>query len=398
MGSLTSKPVILGVVIVIVIAVAVVASYLLMFKNSGQSKATTTTSKVITTTSLMVSATIRAGGSTWIQPQMEVWIRNFTSIYPSISITYDGVGSGTGVTRLLQGVYDIGASDVPMPTQLYENATKIYGKVVTIPDSIGAVAFIYNIPGFKGTLNLTADIIAGIYTGKIQYWDDPNITAINPGFHFPHERIIAVHRSDGSGTTFTLTLWLQKSSEVWRSSSVGYGYVVNWPVDQLGTGLGGKGSAGVTAYVKQNPWSIGYVELNYAIVNNLSVAAVWNPATGEFVIPSLSSTLNALNAVNLTQLPSVLDNWYPYAGIFMNIKAQGAYPIVGGTYLHAPANYTDCNKAIAVYLFLKYILTQGQHELLTGYVPLPSAVAQKLVNELGNDMTCNGKPVANLVG
>jgi phosphate transport system substrate-binding protein len=329
---------------------------------------------------------------------MEVWIRNFTSIYPSISITYDGVGSGTGVTRLLQGVYDIGASDVPMPTQLYENATKIYGKVVTIPDSIGAVAFIYNIPGFKSTLNLTADIIAGIYTGKIQYWDDPNITAINPGFHFPHERIIAVHRSDGSGTTFTLTLWLQKSSEVWRSSGVGYGYVVNWPVDQLGTGLGGKGSAGVTAYVKQNPWSIGYVELNYAIVNNLSVAAVRNPATGEFVIPSLSSTLNALNAVNLTQLPSVLDNWYPYAGIFMNIKAQGAYPIVGGTYLHAPANYTDCNKAIAVYLFLKYILTQGQHELLTGYVPLPSAVAQKLVNELGNDMTCNGKPVANLVG
>ncbi|MFP3282059.1 MAG: phosphate ABC transporter substrate-binding protein PstS, partial [Caldivirga sp.] len=377
------------------IAVAVVASYLLMFKNPGQSKATTTTSKVITTTSLMVSATIRAGGSTWIQPQMEVWIRNFTSIYPSISITYDGVGSGTGVTRLLQGVYDIGASDVPMPTQLYENATKIYGKVVTIPDSIGAVAFIYNIPGFKGTLNLTADIIAGIYTGKIQYWDDPNITAINPGFHFPHERIIAVHRSDGSGTTFTLTLWLQKSSEVWRSSSVGYGYVVNWPVDQLGTGLGGKGSAGVTAYVKQNPWSIGYVELNYAIVNNLSVAAVRNPATGEFVIPSLSSTLNA---VNLTQLPSVLDNWYPYAGIFMNIKAQGAYPIVGGTYLHAPANYTDCNKAIAVYLFLKYILTQGQHELLTGYVPLPSAVAQKLVNELSNDMTCNGKPVANLIG
>jgi len=395
MGSLTSKPVILGVVIVIVITVAVVASYPLMFKNPGQSKATTTTSKVVTTTSLMVSATIRAGGSTWIYPQMEVWIRNFTSIYPSISITYDSVGSGTGVTRLLQGVYDIGASDVPMPTQLYENATKIYGKVVTIPDSIGAVAFIYNIPGFKGTLNLTADIIAGIYTGKIQYWDDPNITAINPGFHFPHERIIAVHRSDGSGTTFTLTLWLQKSSEVWRSSSVGYGYVVNWPVDQLGTGLGGKGSAGVTAYVKQNPWSIGYVELNYAIVNNLSVAAVWNPATGEFVIPSLSSTLNA---VNLTQLPSVLDNWYPYAGIFMNIKAQGAYPIVGGTYLHAPANYTDCNKAIAVYLFLKYILTQGQHELLTGYVPLPSAVAQKLVNELGNDMTCNGKPVANLVG
>jgi phosphate transport system substrate-binding protein len=390
MSGLTSKPVMLGIIVVIVVAIAAIAAYSLL-KNPGHNKVTTTTG-------LMVSATIKAGGSTWINPQMQVWIHNFTSMYPSISITYDSVGSGAGVTRLLQGVYDIGASDVPMPTQLYENATKIYGKVITIPDSMGAVALTYNIPGFKGTLNLTADIIAGIYTGNIQYWDDPNITAINPGFHFSHERIIAVHRSDGSGTTFTFTLWLQKSSEVWRSSNVGYGYVVNWPVDELGTGLGGKGNEGVTAYVKQNLWSIGYVELNYAIVNNLSVAAVQNPATGEFVIPSVNSILNALNAVNLTQLPSVLDNWYPYAGIFMNIKAQGAYPIVGASYLHAPANYTDCNKAVAIYLFLKHILTQGQNELVKGYISLPSAVTQKLVNELGNNIICNGKPAASLVG
>ncbi|MGC8571077.1 MAG: phosphate ABC transporter substrate-binding protein PstS [Caldivirga sp.] len=349
------------------------------------------------TVSLNIAATIKAGGSTWINPQMQVWVRNFTSMYSGISITYDSVGSGTGVTRFLQGVYDIAASDVPMPTQLYMNATSKYGKIITIPDSIGAVAFIYNIPGFTGTLNLTADVIAGIYLGKIRYWDDPAITSLNKGFKFPHEPIIAVHRSDGSGTTFTLTLWLYKSSEEWKNSGVGYGYVVNWPIDQMGTGLGGKGSEGVTAYVKQNQWSIGYVELSYAIVNNLSVAAVQNPVTGEFVKPSYSTTLNALNAVNLTGLPSVTENWYPYAGVFMNMNAHAAYPIVGATYLHFPADYMDCNKAVAIYLFIKYILTKGQGELIEGYIPLPSSLAQRLVSEVGNSMVCNGKPVSSMI-
>jgi len=388
--------------IIVVIAIVLVSAYFVMHKSHTTSTTTSSSTSSSTTTSNLIdptklSVTIKAGGSTWINPQMQVWIRNFSSVYPGILVTYDSVGSGTGVSRLLQGVYLIGASDVPMPTQLYQNATNIYGKIVTIPDSVGAVAFIYNIPGFNGTLNLTANILAGIYAGKIQYWDDPNITALNKNFQFPHEKIIAVHRSDGSGTTFTFTLWLTKSSEVWNSSGVGYGYTVNWPVDQLGTGLGGKGSEGVTAYVEQNQWSIGYVELSYAIVNNLMVAAVQNPATGKFVKPSANSIISALNSVDLSQLPSVLSNWYPYAGIFMNLNAPNAYPIVGNSYLHAPAIYTNCNNAVAVYIFLKYILIQGQNELIKGYVPLPSQLAQSLANELGNDITCNGQPVVSLI-
>lgn len=391
---MVNKSVYIGVaMVVVIVAVAIV-----LISIQGPSKGGKYGNKAGGVNPANITAVIRAGGSTWINPQMQVWITNFHKLYPGISITYDSVGSGAGVTRFLQGVYDIGAADVPMPTPLYENATREYGYIITIPDSIGAVAFIYNIPGFTGTLNLTADIIAGIYLGKIQYWDDPKITALNPGFKFPHERIIAVHRSDGSGTTYTLTLWLYKSSSLWRDSGVGYGYTVNWPVDQLGTGLGGKGSEGVTAYVKQNPWSIGYVELNYAIVNNLTVAAVQNPATGQFVKPSYETTVNALNAANTSALPSVLDNWNPYAGIFMNMNAPNAYPIVGGTYLHLRANYTDCSKAVAIYLFIRYILTQGQGELLTGYVPLPGSIAQKLLNEVGNDMTCNGKPVVEIIG
>ena len=386
---MASKYVILGIIAVLAVAAVITIAYLINLKGSSQN------TKIIPS---KITATIRAGGSTWINPQMQVWISKFNALYPGISITYDSVGSGTGVNRFLQGVYDIGASDVPMPTQLYENATKEYGRIITIPDSIGAVAFIYNIPGFNGVLNLTADVLAGIYSGKIQYWDDPAITVLNPGFKFPHERIVVVHRSDGSGTTYTFTLWLYKSSEIWRSSNIGYGYVVNWPVDQLGNGLGGKGSEGVTAYVKQNPWSIGYVELNYAIVNNLNTAAVQNPVTGEFVRPSIATILNALNAANTSTLPSVLDNWNPYAGIFMNMNAPGAYPIVGGTYLHFKAIYTDCTKAAAIYLFIKYVLTQGQGELLEGYVPLPSSIAQKLLSEINSDLVCNGKPVSTMIG
>jgi len=339
------------------------------------------------------SITIKAGGSTWINPQMQVWISDFSVLHPGISVTYDSVGSGTGVARFLQGIYDIAASDIPMPTQLYQNATNKYGGIITIPDSVGAVAFIYNIPNFRGTLNLTADVIAGIYLGRIRYWDDPSIMNINPSYEFPHEPIVAVHRSDGSGTTFTLTLWFQKSSQAWRSGGVGYGYTVNWPVDSAGNGLGGKGNEGVAAYVKQYPWSIGYVELSYAVVNNLEVAAVQNPSTGEFVAPTNNSISVALSSVDLTSLPSIMSDWYPHSDIFMNAAAHGAYPIVGASYLHVAANYNDCGKATAVYLFLKYILTRGQDNLVKGYLPLPRALAQRLLSELSSKLTCGGKPI-----
>jgi phosphate transport system substrate-binding protein len=267
-------------IIIIIILITIIGAGLYTFSNSSNTKPPTTSSMTTSSTQITFtqSVTIKAGGSTFINPQVQKWIVDFKDKYPSISIFYDSVGSGTGVSRFLEGIYDIGASDVPLPTEQWNQAVQKYNAIITIPDIVGAVGIIYNIPGFNpsinGPLNMTAGILAQIYTGKIQYWDDPQIVAINPGFKFPHEKIIAVHRSDGSGTTFVFTLYLQKAAkDKW---SIGSGFTVQWPVDQLGNGLGGKGNEGVTAYVGQNPYSIGYVEYQYAVLSKLQTAQLKN--------------------------------------------------------------------------------------------------------------------------
>lgn len=280
---------------------------------------------------------------------------------------------------------------------MYQQLTQKYGEILTIPDVLGAVDIIYNIPGFHGTLNLTADVLAKIYLGQIQYWDDPAIKALNPNFNFPHQKIIAVHRSDGSGTTFIFTYWLYISTESWKSSNVGYGFTVNWPVDKLGNGLGGKGSDGVTAYVSQNPYSIGYVEAQYAIANNLTPAAVMNPSTGEYVIPSTAAIETAVKNANLTQLPSSLTkDLSQYLSVFLNVKAHNAYPIVTFSWLVVKVNYNDKAKAEAIYLFLKYMATTGQTELPAGYLPLPQNI-QQLVLENLKLISYNNMPVYTMV-
>jgi len=393
-----------AVAIVVVIIVAAAGIFFVMSSQGSHNSTTpsttstsSSTSTSTTTTPPQISASIVAGGSTFVNPAMQVWIKGFQSKYPGIQVTYSAVGSGAGVNNFLQGAYDIGATDVPPPSNLYQQMTQKYGEILTIPDVVGAVDIIYNIPGFTGTLNLTPDVIAKIYLGQIQYWDDPAIKALNPNFNFPHQKIIAVHRSDGSGTTFVFTYWLYISSGSWRSSNVSYGYTVNWPVDQLGNGLGGKGSDGVTAYVKQNPYSIGYVEAQYAIANNLTAAAVLNPSTGEYVKPSEATIEIAVQNANLTQLPSSLTvDMSKYLSVFLNVKAHNAYPIVSFSWLVVKVNYNDESKAEAIYLFLKYIVTTGQTELPTGYLPLPSNI-QQLVLENLKLISYNNKPVYTMV-
>lgn len=378
------------VYIIMVIILIIIASIISL--NLLGTKIPTTSSIQLTS---ITSVTIKAGGSTFINPQMQKWIIDFKNKYPSINIYYDSVGSGTGVSRFLQGVYDIGASDVPLPTEQWNQAIQKYGAIITVPDIVGSVAIIYNIPGFNssvnGPLNMTADILAQIYTGEIQYWDDPQIIRINPGFKFPHEKIIAVHRSDGSGTTFVFTLYLQKvAKNKWH---VGSGFTVQWPVDQLGNGLGGKGSEGVAAYVNQNPYSIGYVEYQYAALTKLQTAQLKNH-DGYFVALTKDSVLSALKNVDLSKMPKATDDWSNVSSIFLDLPGKDTYPIVSFSYLIVRKDYQDINKAIAIYLFLKYILTDQQ--VLEGYLPLPSNIVNYIISNALTQITVNGQPVYKL--
>ena len=399
-----------AIIAIVVVIIAGVAGYFAMNQSSHQStgagqvsqtstaQSTTTSSSAQTSTTqpLQVSASITAGGSTFVNPAMQVWTKDVQTMYPGIQVTYSAVGSGAGLNNFLQGVYDIGAADVPPTPSQYQQMVQKYGKILVVPDVVGAVDIIYNIPGFNGVLNLTADVLAKIYLGQIQYWDDPEIQKLNPNFKFPHQKIIAVHRSDGSGTTFIFTYWLYISTSAWKNSGVGYGFTVNWPVDQLGNGLAGKGSDGVTQLVKQNAYSIGYVEAQYAIANNLGAANVQNPSTGQFVYPTPDSIKVAVENANISAINDLTKDLSPYLGVFLNVKANNAYPIVTFSWLVVKTDYSDKNKAIAIYLFLKYIATKGQTELPTGYLPLPPNIQNLILQNL-KQITYNGQPVYTMV-
>jgi len=405
------------IAVVVIAAIAGAAWYVMRSKGGSSAPSTTTTRTSITsstgkttststpagTPASSISASIVAGGSTFVMPQMNSWIQDFEKVYPNIQVTYNGVGSGAGINNFRQGAYDIGATDVPIPSNLYANISQAKGGIIEIPDIVGAEGIIYNIPGFNqseyGPLNLTADVLAKIYLGQIQYWDDPAIQQLNPHFKFPHQPIIVVHRSDASGTTYVFTLWLYKSSSAWRSSGVGYGFTVNWPVDQTGRGLGGKGNPGVTELVKSNAYSIGYVEFQYAIANNITMASVQNPSTGQFLQPTTQTVLSAVSSVNLNSLPSPTSDISNMTGLLLNVNASGAYPIVTFSYLVIQKNYSDFNKAAAIYIFLHWVYTQGMNQsvILTGYLPLPTNVRQYVLNAL-NQITYNGQPVYTLLG
>lgn len=365
------------IAILVIILIASISVYVLLSIGSGQANTSNTKTPISS-----ISVSIAAGGSTFANPAMQSFIAYFNSRYPNIQVTYSSVGSGAGVNGFLQGIYDIGATDVPPPSSTYQQIIGKYGKILTLPILIGSVVIIYNIPDFKYKLNLTAELIAKMYLGEIRYWDDPEIKALNPSFNFPHKIITAVHRSDGSGTTFVFTLWLHVSSQEWKNSNVGYGYTVQWPVDNLGNGQGGKGSEGVTALVKQTPYSIGYVELQYAIVNNLNSAYIQNPQTGEFVYPSDSSVENALNNADYNRLPSFDQDMYNYAGIFFNIKASNAYPIVSFSWLLLKIQYEDFSKAAGIYIFIKISATEVQKKLPQGYLPIPEALQQRILEAI----------------
>ncbi|MCI4321651.1 MAG: phosphate ABC transporter substrate-binding protein PstS, partial [Thermoplasmata archaeon] len=248
------------VIVVVVLAYGASAGWLSPKKSSGPCPGGT-------------GQTVQAAGSTLVQPLMTLW----SAQYSCGQVNYNGVGSGAGVTDLSQKTVDIGASDAPL------SATQVStlpggSTVLTIPEVVAGVSIIYNNGLAKG-LNLSGTVLAGIYLGTIKTWNDPSIVALNPVTKLPSANITVVERADSSGTTYVFTSWLTLENSSWKTK-VGSGTSVTWPV-----GIKGSGSLGVAGDVKTNPDSIGYVDLAYAITNNLAYAAVQNPASN-YILPN----------------------------------------------------------------------------------------------------------------
>jgi phosphate transport system substrate-binding protein len=302
---------------------------------------------------------LQGAGATFPAPLYQRWIAEYTKSTPDLQINYQGVGSGAGIKQFTQNLVAFGASDAAMKD---EEIAAVKNGVVLIPATAGSIVLAYNLPGVE-SLKLSRDAYTGIFLGKITKWNDPAIAKSNEGVKLPGTAISVCERSDGSGTTFVFTKHLSAISAEFKDK-VGEGTSVTWP-----TGVAGKGNDGVTALIKQNPGSIGYVEYGYAKNNKLAFAALQNKA-GEFVT---AATASGAATLATTQFPPNLLRAWP-----SDPDAKDAYPIATFTWMLLYKRYNSAPVGEAVKKFVNFGLTDGQkfaEEL--GYIPLPKEIVEK---------------------
>jgi phosphate transport system substrate-binding protein len=303
---------------------------------------------------------LNGAGATFPNPIYSKWFSEYHKLHPDIEINYQSIGSGGGIRQVIAGTVDFGASDGPMTDDQLKEAKM---KILHFPTVLGADVPAYNIPGVNAELKFTPDALAGIFLGKITKWNDKALTGPNPGVSLPDRDIIVVHRSDGSGTTYIWTDYLSKVSPEWQSQA-GKGTSVKWPV-----GLGGKGNEGVAGSIRQLQGSIGYVELIYAVQNNISYGSVKN-AAGNFVKASLESVTAA--AASAPKMPA------DFRVSITNAPGKDAYPISSFTWLLIPAQAKDASHSKILADFLNWMVTDGQRMTAAlSYAPLPEGVVQK---------------------
>ncbi|MFL6334510.1 MAG: phosphate ABC transporter substrate-binding protein PstS [Pyrinomonadaceae bacterium] len=319
---------------------------------------------------------LQGAGSTFVNPLLQKWVSEYGKLKPDVKIDYQSIGSGGGIKQIKEQTIDFGASDAPMKDDDLKSAP---GEINHVPLVRGAVVITYNLQGVAKPLRFSPDVIADIFLGKIKKWDDPRIKADNPDVTLPSSDITVVHRSDGSGTSAVFTDYLSKVSPEWKEK-VGAGTSPNWPV-----GIGGKGNEGVTGQVKQTPNTIGYVELAYAVKNNLPVSPVKN-RSGSFVEPSLD-TVSAAAAESLPTTPDDL------RVSITDPAGAGTYPISSYVYALVYKDQRDATKGKTLVDFLWWGIHDGEgfaKELQ--YAPLPAETVKRAEGKI-NLIGSGGKPL-----
>ena len=307
---------------------------------------------------------LTGAGATFPYPIYSKWFNDYAA-KSGVKINYQSIGSGGGVRQLSEQTVDFGATDGPMSDD--ELAKAKGGAILHLPTVMGADVVIYNLPGVKGTLKFSGDVLADIFLGKITRWNDPRIVALNKGQALPSQDILVVHRSDGSGTTYIWTDYLTAVSKDWANGP-GKGKDVKWPV-----GLGGKGNEGVAGQVKQLAGSIGYVELIYARQNRIAYASIRN-AAGNFVDATIETVSEAAAGV-AKGLPKDTD----FRVSIVNAPGKNAYPISSFTWLLVYRHQADPTKGKKLVSFLGWMLDQGQKEAAAlDYAPLPAAIVKQV--------------------
>jgi phosphate transport system substrate-binding protein len=309
---------------------------------------------------------LHGAGATFPAPIYRKWFESLSRARPEIQIIYAAVGSEEGLRRVRAGDVDFGASDMPLSSgQLHADS-----KLLQFATVLGGVVPIYNVKGAPDGLNFSSEVLAGIFLGKIRTWNAPEIRAINKHVRLPDEKIVVVHRSEGSGTTYAWTDYLSKVSDEWKSS-IGTGTIVSWPA-----GIGAEGNQGVADTVFKTPNSIGYVEFIYALQHQLSFGAVRN-RSGEYVKADLDSVTAAGKAAE-----PLKENEFQTS--ITDASGKHTYPIATFTWVLIPAEAKDAKKQEALREMVRWMLTSGQKECQAlGYAPLPGDLAARELQAVG---------------
>jgi len=321
---------------------------------------------------------LTGAGATFPNPIYTKWFDAYNK-KTGIQINYQSIGSGGGIRQFTEGTVDFGASDGPMNESQIQ---AVNGNVLHVPTVLGAVVVTYNLPSLgDAKLKFDGTLLVDIFMGRVTKWNDPKIAALNPGVKLPGIDLIVVHRSDGSGTSYVFTDYLNKFSREWKDK-VGYATSVNWPV-----GLGGKGNEGVTQQVKQVEGALGYVELIYALSNNLPYGQIKN-GSGSFTTPSLETVTAAAAGI---KLPKDTD----FRVSITNAPGAEAYPIASFTWLLVKKDNKDPAKAKLIRDFLAWMITPEAQKMAADlhYAPLPAPVVT-LVQARIPTLKAGGKVIA----
>ncbi|MDX6614875.1 MAG: phosphate transport system substrate-binding protein [Blastocatellia bacterium] len=321
------------------------------------------------------AVSLQGAGATFPNPLYQKWLSEYGKLHSNVRIDYQSIGSGGGIKQIQTQTVDFGASDAPMTDADLKAAP---GELIHIPTVLGAVVVTYNVASITEPLHLSPEVVADIFLGKITKWNDPRIKQDNASANLPAADITVIHRADGSGTSFVFTDYLSKVSPEWKEK-VGADKSPKWPVGQ-----GGKGNEGVTGQIKQQPNTIGYVELAYAVQNKLPVALIKN-ASGKFVEASIAA-VTAAAAAATAQTPDDL------RVSITNAAGENAYPISSYTYILAYKDQKNEAKGKALVDFLWWCIHDGEKFTGSDYAPLPAEIVTRAEAKI-NSITSGGKPL-----
>lgn len=312
-------------------------------------------------------AFILGAGSTFAAPLINAWIAAFGKDRPGVSIHYDVVGSGEGISRFITGSVDFAGTDAPLEAAEAAIAAR---PVRQVPVGAGMVALAYNLSGVTGELRLPRNLYPEIMAGTVAYWDDPRIQAANPGVKLPHRSIVVAARRDASGTTYALTRHLAAADSSWRDAGPGVGKMVGWRGAMLA-----RGNEGVAQKIKISDGAIGYVEYGFAKRLGLPMATLEN-RSGNFIAPSEAAALAAMAETGdgAGEDP---------AGFLADPSGPDAYPIVTLTWVLLNDRPATATKDRVLKEFLAWGLTNGQALAPSlGYIPLPETIRTRALRDV----------------